>query len=836
VTAEARHLFADVGPLGEERDFGGQPSRIDRHAGGQLLDTAFQPGMVVFDHARCARRDRVREGLQPRQPRQEIRPQPGALRVAHRDETVQRGADTALNHRPGCLHIFLLFLDFDKVGKRQQEREIDLARDRQGLPQTVQSVHVRLRKGGVGLHRPWPPAVIIPHDRHINPASQDPALDDGAHAIFQRREVPGHADDHFTKPMIDRADLDAVTTCLGGDFSGPEPGHAAHHGQEVRCVAANLLLARSHALGRDLSRLGGPIVAITPPPAFDALSLAAIVPDLNAHAGRRLAGVRQPDPQTIVLGLRDGRRTQEILCSIHPQAARIHLGAPHIPGERLGPFGLLLRSRLLDARLTRVEQPPFERILYLELDTLDGPHTLVAELMGRHSNLILVRGAAARGAVVGALKLVTEQMSHRTVGPGRPYRLPPADRPHPDAIDAAALAPLLAGEGPLWRALAQQVLGLGPVLAHEAALRAGLDPAMPAGRAAASAASIADAIQALAGAFRAAQFAPTLYLLDGRPTAFAALPLRVYAALEAVAVDAMSEAVRRYYDAGAGGAALEERRRTLAAAVQNSLRQTARALAANRAALAESEAAERFRVFGDLLLTYGHEAPSGATSVRVPDHTAGGAMADIPLDPALGPVDNARRYFRRYAKARAGAAAIPARIATLESAALSLRESLVQIETAASADDLYEVHADLVARRLVRRPPRSRPAARTGPRRFEGPGGAVIVAGRSARENDEVTFHVAGPEDLWFHARALPGAHVILKTSGAPSDAAVTAAAQVAAYYSEGRGAAQVAVDVAPRRRVRKARGAAPGAVIYEGERTLRVPPALPGGFEPARR
>lgn len=214
-------------------------------------------------------------------------------------------------------------------------------------------------------------------------------------------------------------------------------------------------------------------MATVPPPALDALSLAAITRDLSAYAGHRMAGVRQPDPQTIVLGLRDGLRSQDLFCSIHPQAARIHLGAPHVAGERLGSFGLLLRSRLIDARLAGIRQPPFERILCLEIDTLDGPHTLVAEIMGRYSNLILVRGSVrdqdlgesgAAGPVVGALKVVTEQMSpRRPITPGRPYRLPPADRPRADAIDAAALMPLLAGERPVWRALAQGVLGLGPV-------------------------------------------------------------------------------------------------------------------------------------------------------------------------------------------------------------------------------------------------------------------------------------------------------------------------------------------------------------------------------------
>jgi len=588
-------------------------------------------------------------------------------------------------------------------------------------------------------------------------------------------------------------------------------------------------------------------VARVPPPALDALSLAGIARDLERHAGDRMAGVRQPDSQTLVLGLRSGRRTQDIFCSIHPHAARIHLGAPRVPGERLGSFGLLLRSRLIDGRLVRVDQPPFERILALELETLDGPHTLVAEIMGRHSNLILVRDGPTR-LVVGAMKVVTEQMSpRRPVTPGKPYHSPPAGRPRADVVDAAAIAALLAGTGPVWRALARGILGLGPVLACEAAVRAGVDPDLPAGEAGAAADVLASTIRALAGAFEAPQMAPTLYLREGRPAAFAALPLRVYAALDAVPVETMSEAVRRYYEAAAGydylvagrlsagGPALDDRRRALAAAVGAALRQTERALEANRAALAESERADRFRVLGELLLTYGGNAAPGAASVRVPDHTADGALVDVPLDPALGPVDNAQRYFRRYAKARAAARAVPARIATLEQAALALREATVQIETAASGDDLYEVHADLVARRLLRRPPRTRPASRTGPRRFDGPDGAVIVVGRSARENDHVTFHIAGPDDLWFHARAIPGAHVILKTPGAPGEAAVRAAAEIAAYYSEGRQAAQVAVDYVSRARVRKARGAAPGAVIYEGERTLRVTPTLPPPAPPAR-
>ncbi len=152
----------------------------------------------------------------------------------------------------------------------------------------------------------------------------------------------------------------------------------------------------------------------------------------------------------------------------------------------------------------------------------------------------------------------------------------------------------------------------------------------------------------------------------------------------------------------------------------------------------------------------------------------------------------------------------------------------MQIASATSLNDLWEIHTDLAASGLLPRAPRSRPAAPTGPRRFDTEDGASILVGRSARENDYVTFHLAGPDDLWFHARGVPGAHVVLKGDRDPTDASIATAAQTAAYFSEGRDAAQVAVDWLARKHVRKPRGAPPGAVTYEGERTLRVAPALP--------
>ena len=567
---------------------------------------------------------------------------------------------------------------------------------------------------------------------------------------------------------------------------------------------------------------------------FDSLVLAAVAGEIRALGQARYAGVRQPSPDTIVINLAGSAApagtvrgaVRHLLCCIHPEMARIHFVAALPAAERLGPFGQLIRSRLAEARLAEVDQPPFNRVVRLGFDALGGRLWLVAELMGRHSNLLLADG---RG-VLGALKVVTAQMSpRRPVLPGRPYRPPPADRPTPETLEAEQLRGLLQSPLPLPRRLSQALQGVSPTLAREIAVRAGLDPAAPAAAAVESADRLLQGLRETSVMLAGGAFSPTFYTDGERPAAFAAFPMRVFAGFTAHPAGTMSEAVDRFSRESAPTSHLEARRAHLAASVGATLAKREAALEENRRALAEAEAADRYRVMGDLVLTYARADRPRDPILRVPDHTAGGAEIAIPLDPALSPSENAQRYFRRYAKARAVGRALPARIAEVEAEARALRDALVQIGAAVTSDDLREIQEDLAAagvlgrrpspsrigrgRRAPGRQDRSPPAAGTGPRRFHTADGATILAGRSARENDRITFRDAGPDDLWFHARGMAGAHVILKAGGAPTEASMTAAAQVAAHYSEGRHSPQVAVDWVARKHVRKPRGAGPGAV-----------------------
>ncbi|HYB54051.1 MAG TPA: NFACT family protein, partial [Thermoanaerobaculia bacterium] len=427
---------------------------------------------------------------------------------------------------------------------------------------------------------------------------------------------------------------------------------------------------------------------------FDSLILAAVALEIQSLARARFAGASQVDSQTLVLRLAAGPTRHSLLCCIHPRTARVHFAAQAPATAQLGPFGLLLRSRLADARLVAVDQPPFNRLLRLGFDALQGRLWFIVEVMGRHSNLIL----ADERVVLGALKVVTPQMSpRRPVLAGRPYAPPPAARPTPEMLDLDALRRLLDSPLALDRRLSQTLLGVSPPMAREVAMRAGLDPAAAASGAVAAAAAIRASFAEIAALARRATPAPTVYLQGTRVVAYAPFPMQLYAHFSSEPAATMSAAIDRYYRQGPATVPIEDRRRETSGLVKGALAKRESALEESRRVLAESAAAGRLRVMGDLILTHAHEITKGATTLRAQDYTAGGAEIQIPLDPARTPSDNAQQYFRRYAKARAGARALPERIARLEAEATALESALVQIDRAASDDDLWEIEADLAS-------------------------------------------------------------------------------------------------------------------------------------------
>ena len=558
------------------------------------------------------------------------------------------------------------------------------------------------------------------------------------------------------------------------------------------------------------------------PAAFDSLVLAAVVRDLRPALGSRVRSVLQPVASEIALVLSPPAGAT-ILVSVHAQWARLHL-SPKVERGEAGPFAQMLRARLEGARLGSIVQPPFERSVMLQFETDAGRSELVAELMGRHSNLILVQD----GVITGALKIVDRARSSvREVLPGRAFVAPPRGRHLPGEIDAHALEALLsAAAAPLARALTAVMLGIGPVTAREVAFRAGLDPDGPAIQPG-GATALHRVLRDLAQAVQKEAFAPVLYLVDGLPAGYTPFPYEHLRGLPHTGVATMSEAVATVTGQLSAAGDLEEQRRALRAVIRTALRKVDHASAGLAQTLAEAETGALLRTRGELLLAYASQITPGSRETVLPGFA--GEPVTVPLDPTLTPVENARKLFARYAKVRDARPHVEARLHAVQDERVYLESALTLVDTASGTDDLAELRSELVDEGYLRRP-RARPARTRAPRTFALGSGAQILAGRSNQENDRVTFKVAGAGDLWFHARGVPGAHVILRTGGrAPAQEEIAAAAAAAAYFSAARAASHVAVDFTERRHVKKPRGSRPGVVTYERASTMQTVPRPPG-------
>jgi len=553
---------------------------------------------------------------------------------------------------------------------------------------------------------------------------------------------------------------------------------------------------------------------------FDSIVLAAVAADLAPLTGSRVRRVSQPALHEIVLEFR-AAGAPALLCSVHPRWARLHL-APPAAGTRRGSFAQLLHSRLEGARLTSVHRLAFERILALRFQTDAAGSELVAEIMGPHSNLFFLED----GVIAGSLRPVSRS-SAREIGPGLAYRPPPAGHPTPAELNEDGLRALLEASGEaLAERLRSALFGLSPTMAREVAARAGLPATAPARTVTDRAPDLLRALRELADAVERQAYDPVIYRDEGMARGYAPFPLRHVSGLRVEHTTTMSAAVARVTAEVSAALALDELRATLGAAIRAAMADVDRAEGEVRRGLEEAAGGDEVRRRGELLLAYASQIAPGSTRATVPGHD--GTPVTIALDPALTPVENARMLFARYAKIRRARPALEARLRALDDERDYLESSLALLEAAGSVDDLEPLREELAAEGYAR-PRRRRTEAVKTRRAFILAGGATVLVGRTNRENDHITFDVAAPDDLWFHARGVAGAHVILHSGGrAPRDDEIAQAAAIAAYFSRARSSGTVAVDYTTRRFVRKPKGGRPGLVTYERERTVRVTPGLP--------
>jgi predicted ribosome quality control (RQC) complex YloA/Tae2 family protein len=555
----------------------------------------------------------------------------------------------------------------------------------------------------------------------------------------------------------------------------------------------------------------------------DFLTLACLRDRLDGLLGARVQRALLVDERSVGLELY-ARHRHQLLVSAHPGSERMLLVPDRLRRGVLAepPLLALLRKWVRGARLIDVTQPPWERILNLHFDGATGPCQLVIELIGRYSNVIVV---GPDGCVLDAIRRVGPALNrYRVVLPGQPYQLPPVppDRLPPIGHASGTWAALLADaepEEPLERLLPRRVLAVSPTVAREIAARAsGGDPDAPVQ--ACPAAAVAAATAELFSPLEQGCWRPSVAIdPTGAVVAFAPYELRQFERNRSVR--SISVAMWQYFRSRIPSDPYAAARRRVAARIGETRTRIERALDRLQANIADASEIGAMREAGELLLAYQSRVALDAQEVELPDYQ--GNLRRIALDPSATPVENAQAYFRRYRKSLRASQEIPERITSLEADLAYLEQLATDLAGAESRPEIDAVSEALAEAGW------SSSAGRSSAQQIEGPrcleiDGFVIYAGRNARQNEEVTFERAGPDDLWLHARGLPGAHVVIRGSGRPvPESVVWTAARLAAHHSAARGEKQVPVDLTKRRFVHRVRGGHPGLVSYRNERTLWV-------------
>lgn len=613
---------------------------------------------------------------------------------------------------------------------------------------------------------------------------------------------------------------------------------------------------------------------------FDALTIAAVRQELEEKlTGARVQNVIMPGPLTMSLEVyRGGTGRTHLITSAHPQNARVHLTrtAPSRDPEQHPPLLLLLRKYVRGGTITGISQPRFERVLVLSIAKRFWPdkhqeyhfeedlrHTpdasyeepeapiitveLYIELMGRLSNIVLV---AQDGTVIDSIKRVPPSINrYRTTLPHHHYVAPPPqEKRDPTHATPNALALELAKAAnddpaaPLWKGLVSGFSGVSPTLAREVTFSALGDASVKAEAVARHPdllGKILAALQAMFSREETRTWEPAVAWKEvggeRQPGEFAAYSLNHLRRNGIVVQEyaGISEAADEYFHAlqiVGGHSALKGQIR---AELEEARKQAERKLRSLREELQQAEALEELRRKGEFLLAYAHSVEPGQTSLVVPDESL-----TINLDPALSPSDNAQAIFKEYRKAKSARAGLPEKIAEAQMQADYFDEMLTSLELANGYDEIRAVQADFRASGTQAQPLPESGKGKAGkkqskgnqpkgpqPLRLRTKYGAHILVGRTASQNDIATFRIASPDDLWLHARGVPGAHVILRTEGGVSQADIEEAASIAAAYSKARNESQVDVLCTEKRHVRKVPNSPPGFVTFKNERVIRVAP-----------
>ena len=554
----------------------------------------------------------------------------------------------------------------------------------------------------------------------------------------------------------------------------------------------------------------------------------------------RVDKIHQPNREELVIAFRSRETACKVLFSARANSARVHLTQIALENPKQPPMlCMLLRKKLLGAKLTAIRQPELERLLHFDFDSIDelGDHvtlTLTMEIMGRYSNIMLT---GPDGKIIDALKRVDAEMSsQRLVLPGLPYQLPPPQdklcmlTAGPPELSAALKA--LPRDMELSKALLTVLQGVSPVVCRELAHRVGRGRDLTG--------FTLDEEQQFRLSYFYQRWRETVEQVSGtphmvvnlqkKPQDFSFTDIQQYGTSAVVRqAESFSQLLDQFYLERDTLERMRVREQDLLRLLGTHSERLARKINAQKAELEQCAQRESLRVAGDLLSANLYSLEKGSSQVQLENFYADPpAPLTISLDPALTPNQNAQKYYKEYRKAKTAEEKLNEQIDLAGKELVYLDSVLDALARAENERDLAEIRAELKEQGYIRslRSKKEKPAGISEPLSFTTSDGFTVLVGRNNRQNDKLTLKLANNNDVWFHVKNIPGSHTVLVTDGrSPTPTAMEEAAVLAAQHSKAKGSGQVPVDYTQVRHVSKPQGSRPGMVIYVNYKTIYVNP-----------
>ena len=538
---------------------------------------------------------------------------------------------------------------------------------------------------------------------------------------------------------------------------------------------------------------------------FDGFFLHHMVEELRRElVNGRIQKINQPFEQELVLQIRSNRQSHRLLLSAHPVFGRIQLTQTTFENPaQPSTFIMVLRKYLQGALIESIEQIENDRIVEITVSNKNeiGDHiqaTLIIEIMGKHSNILLVDKSSHK--ILEVIKHVGfSQNSYRTLLPGSTYIAPPSTESlNPFTIKDEKLFEILQTQELTAKNLQSLFQGLGRDTAYE------LESLL-----------VSDKLSTFRNFF-GQETKPYLTETSFSPISFENSVGEPFSSL--------SDLLDTYYKDKAERDRVKQQASELIRRVENELQKNRHKLKKQEKELLATDNAEEFRQKGELLTTFLHQVPNDQDQVTLDNYYTNQPIT-IALDKALTPSQNAQRYFKRYQKLKEAVKYLTELIEETKATILYL-ESVETVLNQAGLEEITEIREELIQTGFIRRRQREKIQKRKKPEQYlASDGKTIIYVGRNNLQNEELTFKMARKEELWFHAKDIPGSHVVISGNLNPSDEVKTDAAELAAYFSKGRLSNLVQVDMIEVKKLNKPTGGKPGFVTYTGQKTLRVTP-----------